>query len=477
MLTRRSLLFCVVSGGGLVACNSLGGDSGREVNDNDDDERRDRDRDEDGDRVNQRFTPRASAVSRWHSDPWARGSYSYQRVGSSPDDRNAFNRLVDGRITFAGEHTHVGYPSTAHGALMSGRDAAARLIDGGLDESDIRPVVVIGAGFAGLGAARALADEGIPVIVVEARDRLGGRCFTTTLGDVPMDLGCSWIHGIELNPLAELAQEAGIEWALANDEESLEFDGDFDEIDDEDAKATSDDAWEAIEEVVEQAEEFDDDVSLGALLAELDLDDETLFAIRRGVEHEYAADLDELSAWWWDAGEEVTDDAIHGDEVVFPGGYSRVIDALAVGLDIRLNTPVASLSWTRAGASITTADGELIDGAAVIVTLPLGVLQAGTVRFDGELPNDITAAIGRLGMGTLNKVVLLFDDVFWPEDVGFIGFNRDDGRFIECLNLYQQTGEPVLMCFTAGTPAVDQEALTDDELVADAIDMLREAFA
>src|SRR6185312_17299947 len=74
----------------------------------------------------------------------------------------------------------------------------------------IKPVLVIGAGMAGLGAARSLADAGWPVRVIEARDRIGGRVCTNRDWGVPLDMGASWIHGTTGNPLTELAQQAGV---------------------------------------------------------------------------------------------------------------------------------------------------------------------------------------------------------------------------------------------------------------------------
>src|ERR1700759_2451975 len=72
---------------------------------------------------------------------------------------------------------------------------------------DTKSVLIVGAGMAGLGAARSLADAGRPVRVIEARDRIGGRVHTTRDWGVPLEMGASWIHGTTGNPLIELAQK------------------------------------------------------------------------------------------------------------------------------------------------------------------------------------------------------------------------------------------------------------------------------
>ena len=95
-----------------------------------------------------------------------------------------------------------------------------------------RRIVVVGAGLAGLSAARALAATGADVTVIEARDRIGGRIWTSRAWDgLPMDMGASWIHGLDGNPMTALAKEAGaacvetrFDAALALDAKGAEID-------------------------------------------------------------------------------------------------------------------------------------------------------------------------------------------------------------------------------------------------------------
>jgi polyamine oxidase len=139
------------------------------------------------------------AVSRWWDDPFSRGAWSVLLVGGSAETRRALGQPF-GRIVLAGEATHPEQAGMTHGAYEEGLRAAAWCIDKGH-----RRVVVIGAGFAGLGAARALTDAGHDVTVVEARDRIGGRVRTVALAD---DVSVDLDSGI---PLSDLSARAGVE--------------------------------------------------------------------------------------------------------------------------------------------------------------------------------------------------------------------------------------------------------------------------
>ncbi len=107
-------------------------------------------------------------ITRWRKDRFARGSYSFLAIDAKPEDREVIAQPTGGRLFFAGEATHSDFPATVHGALLSGQRAAAEII-----AEDVESVIIIGAGVAGLAAAKHLVAAGRDVQVLEARDRIG----------------------------------------------------------------------------------------------------------------------------------------------------------------------------------------------------------------------------------------------------------------------------------------------------------------
>ncbi|MEC9427505.1 MAG: FAD-dependent oxidoreductase, partial [Actinomycetota bacterium] len=161
-------------------------------------------------------------ITRWGQDPWARGSYSYLGPGASSATRRMLARPIDDRLFFAGEATDTEHPATVHGALASGQRAAVEV----QEASKPGLIVVVGAGVAGLGAARDLTAAGREVVVVESRQRIGGRVWSDTMGGVPVDLGGSWLHGLRDNPLADLAASLDIDLIGTDYEDAVLFDAD-----------------------------------------------------------------------------------------------------------------------------------------------------------------------------------------------------------------------------------------------------------
>ena len=166
-----------------------------------------------------------------------------------------------------------------------------------------------------------------------------------------------------------------------------------------------------------------------------------------------------------------------GGDALFPGGYRQIVDVLAAGLDIRTGAAVARVDYGGPGVVLTTAAGESMEAASVVVTVPLGVLKKGAVTFTPALPPETQVAIDSLGMGVLNKTCLLFDELFWPPDVELIGHvGTRPGQWAETVSLYPYTGQPVLMMFNAGAYGARMEAMADAEVVGAALAALRDMY-
>ncbi len=340
-------------------------------------------------------------------------------------------------------------------------------------------VLVIGSGVAGLAAARALTARGARVTVLEARGRIGGRIHTSRLWpDVPIDLGASWIHGTLGNPLTALAREAGAETlATSYDSSKLYI---APELAGLGVKELGTD-WASglVERAQEEAQHAGADMSLREAVDRISPMG-SLSPVRSAqIEHHLAGDYEqeysgsarELSARWTGA-----DEAFGGGDVLFPGGYDQLTDHLARGLDIRLNSPVAHVRWDRPGVEVELASGERLLAGRVIVTVPLGVLKAGSIRFTPALSAGKQAAIDRLGMGLLNKHFLRFEAPFWPTDIDWHEcMKREPGRWSQWVSL-AKTGAPVLLGFTGSDAARQLETLDERAVLADAGAALRDMF-
>ena len=339
-------------------------------------------------------------------------------------------------------------------------------------------VLVIGAGIAGLRAAEVLVANGRRVIVLEARDRLGGRIYTDRSWGVPVELGASWIHGVENNPIAALAAAKGIT-TQATDYESIMYGADGQRLGD----GALDDIEEQVADLVEAGREDSPDTdeplrsALDRAIAAADLDPSERLNVEMGItasiEHEYATDAVNLSATNFDDG---ADEG--GGDALLPGGYDQVVAAVANGLDVRLGHVVTSIDTSGDRAVVVTAQGNFQAGA-VVVTVPLGVLKAGTIEFLPALPEAKSRAIAKLGMGTLSKTCLRFESQFWPDDAELIDIVPSvsrRGQWVESLSLTGLVDVPALMMFNAGEFARAVESMTDPEVIASASSALKPAF-
>ena len=403
------------------------------------------------------------AITRWRTEEFSRGSYSYLSLDNLPGNRELLAAHVDGKLFFAGEATSSSNPATVHGALMSGRDAAAAV---SATAAPGARVAVIGAGSAGVGAARQLADEGFEVVVWEARDRIGGRVFTdhSTFG-VPVDLGGSWIDGISGNPMWEIAQTLGVETVPTDYDSVRVYDSDGTLI----SNNVFNRPWRTVNGAAALGLTLEEAAALeleGASDREIHNFD---FGAVTWIEQEYAADIVRLSA---DAPHE--GDYTRGGDVLLPGGYVELIEFLADGLDIRTGSPITGIAWRSSPVLFV---GDVTASADhVVVTIPLGVLKAGDVEFSPPLPANKQNAIDRFGMGLLDKVVLEFPAKFW-DSTDWFGYASDDrGKCAAWYDLSETTGKPILLCFHADSAADDIAAKSDDEIVREAMTVLRTIY-
>ncbi|MEM7568558.1 MAG: FAD-dependent oxidoreductase [Pseudomonadota bacterium] len=371
--------------------------------------------------------PKGYLRTNWSQDPFAYGSYSYTAKGSSMRDRRRLAKPIDDTLFFAGEACHPKYNSTVHAAYESGIIAADQLLS-----TNKQRIAVVGAGMSGLAAAHKVAQAGREVSVFEARDRIGGRVWTSNALGTPLDLGASWIHGIKKNPLTALSDRLGVERVVTTDDDYVVRGKGGQRL-------RKSPGW--IEDV---------NVQLDA-----GTDWENLNITSYFFQSDYG-----------------------GKEVVFPGGYAQLFDGLKADYTLRLGQTITAIAMTADGAALTLAD-ETLGFDAVIITLPLGVLKQGSVTFDPPLPEKKQIAIDRLGFGLLDKLYLAYDEVYWDRDATWLetpetGLPR--GQFNVWLNFHKLFGVPILMAFNGAGPAKDLADLSDDDLLARALGVLSSAY-
>jgi monoamine oxidase len=278
-------------------------------------------------------------------------------------------------------------------------------------------VLVVGAGAAGLGAARALADAGRRVVVLEARDRIGGRVWTDhSFGPVPVERGAEFIHGERAETWAWVrraglttashARWSGRRIALPDGRlagaDLFQERPDLRRVFDMEAALA---AYDGLDRSLADWLTANDYSRLAAHIADVRL------------AHSYCATPATISVAEL-AHELRLDDKGPGDFHILEG-YDRVLAAVAEDLDIQLGTPVTTIRWDADGVEAATARGAITARSAVI-TLPLALLKAGAVRFDPPLPEEKQRAIAALAMNPAMKLLLRFAEPFWEPEMTFL---------------------------------------------------------
>jgi monoamine oxidase len=305
--------------------------------------------------------------------------------------------------------------------------------------------IVVGAGAAGIAAARRLHDAGIDVLLVEARDRLGGRAHSVMVDGFALDLGCGWLHSAKRNPWTALAEHYGftVDHTPANWRSQWRDLG-FSRTD----QAAFRDAWRRWEEAAHAAL-AGPDRPLSDFIA---VDDRWRPLIDAISGFANGAPLSQVSLHDWAAYE----DAATDDNWAVREGYGTLVARHADAIPVRLNTIVNRIDHAGASLRVGTDRGAL-ETRRVIVCVATTVLAEERIVFDPALPDKHTAAAD-LPLGLADKVYLKVDGVDLPRNGHLTGNPYD-----RCTASYRlgQFGLPLIECFFGGECAAALEAAGD----------------
>lgn len=324
----------------------------------------------------------------------------------------------------------------------------------------IYDALVIGAGAAGIAAARKLHDAGYEVLVLEARDRIGGRVHTDySYTGFPVELGAEFIHG----PKAithELVQEAGLTTMPYPRHENLWWSsgdtGDRARLYTERPEMSSIRTLEVVYEMLRQAE-LPQDMSLQDYFTRemgfwnfspLIETANVLFA------QTCCAPIHRLSAQ--DLQREMQVDHAGSGDFKIVEGYSALFDWYSRGLNIGLNMPVTAVQQNDRGVKVI-AGGETFRALTCIITLPVSVLQPDIIEFDPPLSDAKQIAIQSLKMEAATKVIFKLREACWPEDFTFMAYPDTMARW--WTPSYGRDGDPTITCYIT-----DSRARTVDKI-------------
>jgi monoamine oxidase len=354
-------------------------------------------------------------------------------------------------------------------------------------------VVVVGAGAAGLAAAREASGHGLRTVVLEARDRLGGRVLTRRLPGWPrpVDLGAEFLHGRAGSVQQDLAAAGLIKERVADEHAWCEV-GRWSEMSD---------FWDEVKRVTAGIDRERPDVSFEQVLRDAPLEPRQRALARLFVEGYHAARLDRISAHALAGGDEEAEEGADAQHRL-TGGYDRLVHALALGLDparasVRLNSVVHAVRWRAGEVTVESRSGlgdaqPSVIARAAVLTLPVGVLRApadaeGAVRFEPEVPS-LAEALPGLETGPVVKLLLRFREAPWA-DPGFVrarfgkasappvvDFVHDEASAFPTIWTWAPADAPVLTCWAGGPRAEGLAGLAERERVARALDAVAGSF-
>ena len=379
-----------------------------------------------------------------------------------------------------------------------------------------KDVLIVGGGMSGVSAARRLMNDGggrYNVTILEGRaNRYGGRIWTNKVGlpwaqGAEVELGGSWIHAShDRHPITQLQQKFNLK-TFDTGSSLFAHNGTFG-WNTTSNKVVTNKELEAAKVLFQYAyfiaamnaveENAPRDISLREALRTQGLtslfkDPLFLHLTAMGVESYIGSSVDRISAKMYKLNEEISmegETETKTKENVLLAGYSELLRRMVDGygeeepLNLHLDKKVTNIIVDKKNkrAKVITSDGTTYEADSVIVTPSLGVLKSGMITFSPPLPAYKQEAIDKVGYGNVNKVVMEFDHLFWPEHVLWIFMTpspedeESRGMLTGWMSYYPITKRPVMTGWLTGYSAYISEHLSDEQLKNRALEALQMVF-
>ena len=345
---------------------------------------------------------------------------------------------------------------------------------------NVYDVIVIGAGVSGLAAASTLHKKNLNILVLEARNRMGGRVYTDHSFGLPLDLGASWLHSLSINPMTSLVDQFNLQLktfvgSLDSADHYAFYDALGNPLKIEQIQALQQFARHFLEKLPHLPAntnlqfELQSAYRQSGLAHTLPGGDDWLAHLMTGWDGD---DLNQVSIQAWQNVEE-----LNSEQGYVTNGYDHLLQYLAQGLDICYEQIVSEIDYSDEIIKVTTHKG-LYFAKKLIVTVPVAVLQAKDIQFFPALPEKKQQAIQSIGAGILDKVALKFEQVFWDRQSHLIQIlPKQAGDVCSYVNYVPLTGKPVLVSLCAGDKARNLEQLADADILKQFLQPLKIIYA
>jgi polyamine oxidase len=341
-----------------------------------------------------------------------------------------------------------------------------------------KKIIIVGAGMAGLAAGCKLKSLGFDITILEARNRLGGRIWTDHSWGLPLSLGATWIHGLEHNPLAELAHQFNAPLKLTDFNHALCYLHNRELLTSDKIEVYSQQFQQALAQIEQKNKMAQQDQPLSTTISQMLQQSPAL----KTQPQLLLLQLEKICLYMGATPNQLSSHYLHEEKILSGGNYylldsyEPIINGLAKNLSIKLNTLVKKIIYHHDNVEIVTPQDTYYANAAVI-TSSLGALKKELIHFEPALTLEKQSAIKSLGMGTYDKVILQFSQPFWPLDYQVLYCSRYREQLVSTFfNEFNFLNQPILTGLISNAKLAAIQNLSDEEIIEDTLQTLKYYF-